>query len=240
MMTNWVIWPFSVFFRLKTTELKILDRLINSEYSRQLKPWSLFLLHVSQVQLHSQSLQIELGRHDVRLFILLRLQQGSSWITSHTHTHTHTIIQHLPQSVSNSVDISTPARSPTFNSFQGKTKVTVTKCSRLWNHVTVVTVCVLLHDASLSKYMQTNDTFFRFPFLDKKQKLWACTMPNSKLAACMYERGGGSSSLPASQLRRDILLLSSVCSHWIIHKGEEDTVRLLGHYHRNEKKRRLL
>lgn len=61
-------------------------------------------------------------------------------------------------------------------------------------------------------------------------------MPNSKLVASMYEQGGGSSSLPASQLRRDILLLSSVCSHWIIHKGEEDTVRLLGHYRHNEKK----
>lgn len=61
-------------------------------------------------------------------------------------------------------------------------------------------------------------------------------MPNSKLVASMYEQVEGSSSLPASQLRRDILLLSSVCSHWIIHKGEEDTVRLLGHYHRNEKK----
>lgn len=65
-------------------------------------------------------------------------------------------------------------------------------------------------------------------------------MPKSKLAASMYEQGGGSSSLPASQLRRDILLLSSVCSHWIIHKGEEDTVWLLGHYHRNEKKETAL
>lgn len=57
---------------------KILVRLINSEYSPRLKPWSRFLLYVSQLQLRSQS---------------LRNWPGQTWCTTlHTSTITTGII----------------------------------------------------------------------------------------------------------------------------------------------------